>query len=88
MNWAVSELLYSASWVDLKRAGIDALDRGARVIDLQAWSEASSAHLAVLMVWWSYAQSLGTDLSFQGLNQQFQTLARLGGVSFIMKESH
>jgi hypothetical protein len=28
------------------------------------------------------------DVSFHGLNQQFQTLAKLGGVSFIAKESH
>jgi ABC-type transporter Mla MlaB component len=88
MSWAVPEALYAASWPDLKRAGVDALEGGAREIDLQAWSDASSAHLAVLLVWWSHAQSLGMDVSFHGLNQQFQTLAKLGGVSFIAKESH
>lgn len=87
MSWAVPEALYSAPWSDLKRAGLEAVEQGAQVIELQSWTSASSAHLAILLVWWSAAHARGVELIFQNVNQQFQTLARLGGVSFLMGES-
>ncbi|NBS11819.1 MAG: STAS domain-containing protein [Gammaproteobacteria bacterium] len=87
MSWSVPAALYSAPWPELKRAGIEALEQGTQVIELQAWTAASSAHLAVLLVWWSAARTRGIALTFQNMNQQFQTLARLGGVSFLIQES-
>jgi len=88
VTWVVPETLFAAPWATLKDAGLAQIKSGQSDFDLSAWTEASSAHLAVLLVWWSSAQRLGHGLQLHGLNPHFQTLARLGGVAFLMKESH
>lgn len=74
---------YEKSWSDIKKFGVEAIDKGVDSIDLNAWTEASSAHLAVLVFWWQVARSRGQSLKIIGMNPAFKTLAKLGGVSCI-----
>ncbi len=81
--WAVTASHYDKSWPELKKFGIEAINEGANSIDLTAWSDASCAHLAVVYYWWQAAKSRGLTLKITGMNSTFQTLAELGGLSFI-----
>ena len=74
---------YYRSWTDLKSMGMSAIDRGESTIDVSAWTQASSAHLAVLVFWWQSARKSGHKLTLTGLNPTFKTLAELGGVTCI-----
>jgi|TARA_B110000503_G_C6899562_1_gene310128 ABC-type transporter Mla MlaB component len=81
--WVLKKSDYLTPWPTLKKYGVEAIVAGETTIDVSAWTEASTAHLAVLVLWWREAQSRGTRLNFLGLNSTFQTLAELGGVQFI-----
>tara|TARA_B100000925_G_C21589899_1_gene295797 strand:+ start:272 stop:493 length:222 start_codon:yes stop_codon:yes gene_type:complete len=63
--------------------GISAIDQGESTIDVSAWTQASSAHLAVLVFWWQLARKSDRKLTLTGLNPTFKTLAELGGVTCI-----
>jgi len=81
--FAVDSESYNRSWQDLKSIGISAIEKGENAIDLSAWTQASSAHLAVLVFWWQSARRSGRNLTLTGLNPTFKTLAELGGVTCI-----
>ncbi len=81
--WAVTASDYDKSWLEIKNFGVEAINEGANSIDLAAWSDASSAHLAVICFWWQTARSRGLTLKITGMNATFKTLAELGGLSFI-----
>ncbi len=70
-------------WAELKTLGVDAIRRGETAIDVSAWTEASSAHLAVMVYWWKSARAMDQSLTVTGLNPTFKTLAELGGVMCI-----
>lgn len=74
---------YYRSWTDLKSMGISAIEQGESIIDVSAWTQASSAHLAILVFWWQLARRSGRNLTVTGLNSTFKTLAELGGVTCI-----
>lgn len=74
---------YAKSWAELKTLGVDAIRRGETAIDVSAWTEASSAHLAVMVYWWKSARAMDQSLTVTGLNPTFKTLAELGGVMCI-----
>jgi ABC-type transporter Mla MlaB component len=74
---------YAKPWVELKTLGVDAIRRGETAIDVSAWTEASSAHLAVMVYWWKSARAMEQSLTVTGLNPTFKTLAELGGVMCI-----
>ena len=74
---------YAKPCVELKTLGVDAIRRGETAIDVSAWTEASSAHLAVMVYWWKYARAMDQSLTVTGLNPTFKTLAELGGVMCI-----
>ena len=74
---------YAKPCVELKTLGVDAIRRGETVIDVSAWTEASSAHLAVMVYWWKSARTMDQSLTVTGLNPTFKTLAELGGVMCI-----
>lgn len=74
---------YGLPWSALKQKGLDAIKTGETVFDLSRWEHASSAHLAVLVLWWKQARTAGRTLEFVGLNDTFGQLANLGGVTFI-----
>ena len=76
---------YTRSWTDLKSMGISAIEQGEYTIDMSAWTQASSAHLAVLVFWWQSARKSGRNLTLTGLNPTFKTLVELGGVTCIEK---
>ena len=87
--FAVDSESYNKSWTELKSIGISAIEQGESKIDVSAWTEASSAHLAVLVFWWQSARKSGRNLRLIGLNPTFKTLAALGGVTCVEKgESH
>lgn len=81
--WRVVASDFNLPWAELKSKGLVELARGTTHIDVSEWTEASSAHLAVLVYWWQSAQKTGQTLVFSGLNPTFQQLASLGGVDFI-----
>ena len=81
--WAVNPDDYEKSWAKIKQLGVEAIDQGAESVDITAWTEASSAHLAVLVFWWQIAKSRNRVLKITGMNPAFKTLAELGGVSCI-----
>ena len=74
---------YAKPWAELKTLGVGAIQRGETAIDVSAWTEASSAHLAVLVYWWKSARAMNQSLTVIGLNLTFKTLAELGGVMCI-----
>ena len=74
---------YAKPWAELKTLGVDAIRRGETAIDVSAWTEASSAHLAVMVYWWKSARAMEQSLTVTGLNPTFKTLAELGGVMCI-----
>ncbi|MEE2821308.1 MAG: STAS domain-containing protein [Pseudomonadota bacterium] len=74
---------YAKPWAELKSLGIDAIQRGETIIDVSAWTEASSAHLAVMVYWWKSAHAMNQSLTVTGMNSTFETLAELGGVMCI-----
>ena len=74
---------YAKPWAELKTLGVDAILRGETAIDVSAWTEASSAHLAVMVYWWKSARAMEQSLTVTGLNPTFKTLAELGGVMCI-----
>ena len=74
---------YAKPWTELKTLGVGAIQRGETVIDVSAWTEASSAHLAVMVYWWKSARAMNRSLTVTGLNPTFKTLADLGGVTCI-----
>ena len=74
---------YAKPWAELKTLGVDAIRRGETAIDVSAWTEASSAHLAVMVYWWKSARAMDQSLTVTGLNPTFKTLAKLGGVMCI-----
>ncbi|MBE59142.1 MAG: hypothetical protein CMD66_07070 [Gammaproteobacteria bacterium] len=87
--FAVDSESYNRSWTELKSIGISAIELGESKIDVSAWTQASSAHLAVLVFWWQSARKSGRNLTLIGLNPTFKTLAELGGGSCIETgESH
>ncbi|HAN81425.1 MAG: hypothetical protein CMD54_05285 [Gammaproteobacteria bacterium] len=81
--FSVDSESYNKSWTDLKSMGISAIDQGESTIDVSAWTQASSAHLAVLVFWWQLARKSDRKLTLTGLNPTFKTLAELGGVTCI-----
>ena len=74
---------YTKPWAELKTLGVDAIRRGETAIDVSVWTEASSAHLAVMVYWWKSARAMDQSLTVTGLNPTFKTLAELGGVMCI-----
>ena len=74
---------YAKPWAELKTLGVDAIRRGETAIDVSLWTEASSAHLAVMVYWWKSARAMDQSLTVTGLNPTFKTLAELGGVMCI-----
>ena len=74
---------YSKPWAELKALGLDVIYQGETVIDVSAWKEASSAHLAVLVYWWQLAKKTDRSVTVTGMNPTFKTLAELGGVTCI-----
>jgi ABC-type transporter Mla MlaB component len=81
--FSVDSESYSKSWVELKALGLNAIRQGETVIDVSAWNEASSAHLAVMVYWWQAAKKTDRSITVAGLNPTFKTLAELGGVTCI-----
>ena len=81
--FSVDSESYSKSWVELKALGLDAVHQGETIIDVSAWSGASSAHLAVMVYWWQSAKKTNRSLVVTGMNPTFKTLAELGGVTCI-----
>ena len=74
---------YAKPWAELKTLGVEAVRRGETAIDVSAWTEASSAHLAVMVYWWKFARAMDQSFTVAGLNPTFKTLAKLGGVMCI-----
>ena len=74
---------YTKSWSELKTLGVEAIKRGETEIDVSAWDQASSAHLAVMVYWWKSARAMNRSLTVTGMNLTFKTLAELGGVMCI-----
>jgi ABC-type transporter Mla MlaB component len=74
---------YTKSWSELKTLGVEAIKRGETEIDVSAWDQASSAHLAVMVYWWKSARAMNQSLTVTGMNSTFKTLAELGGVMCI-----
>jgi len=74
---------YTKSWSELKALGVEAIKRGETEIDVSAWDQASSAHLAVMVYWWKSARAMNQSLTVTGMNPTFKTLAALGGVMCI-----
>ena len=74
---------FKKPWSELKALGADAVKNGETVIDVSAWEQASSAHLAVLVYWWKSARAMNRSLTLTGMNPTFKTLAELGGVMCI-----
>ena len=74
---------YAKPWAELKTLGVEAIRRGETAIDVSAWTETSSAHLAVMVYWWKSAREMDQSLIVTGLNPTFKTLAELGGVMCI-----
>ena len=81
--WAVTADDFVRPWDQLRELGLSAIGRGETEIDLSAWDQATSAHLAVLVFWWQAADRSGARLVFSGLNPTFKQLAALGGVTCI-----
>ena len=81
--FVVDASAYDKPWTELKTLGVDAIRRGETAIDVSAWTEASSAHLAVMVYWWKSARAMEQSLTVTGLNPTFKTLAELGGVMCI-----
>ena len=81
--FVVDASAYDKPWAELKTLGVDAIRRGETAIDVSAWTEASSAHLAVMVYWWKSARAMEQSLIVTGLNPTFKTLAELGGVMCI-----
>lgn len=81
--WVVTADDFTKPWDQLKTIGLAAIAEGETEIDLAAWDQATSAHLAVLVFWWHAADRSGTRLVFSGLNPTFKQLAALGGVTCI-----
>jgi ABC-type transporter Mla MlaB component len=74
---------YTKSYSELKTLGVEAIKRGETEIDVSAWDQASSAHLAVMVYWWEFARAMNRSLTVTGMNLTFKTLAELGGVMCI-----
>ena len=74
---------YSKSWAELKALGLDAIRQGETVIDVSAWKDASSAHLAVMVYWCQSSKKIDRSVTVIGMNPTFKTLAELGGVTCI-----
>jgi ABC-type transporter Mla MlaB component len=74
---------YTKSYSELKTLGVEAIKRGETEIDVSAWDQASSAHLAVMVYWWKSARVMNRSLTVTGMNLTFKTLAELGGVMCI-----
>jgi ABC-type transporter Mla MlaB component len=81
--FSVDSESYSKPWAELKALGLDAIRKGELVIDVSAWTEASSAHLAVMVYWWQSAKTIDRSVTVTGMNPTFKTLAELGGVTCI-----
>jgi ABC-type transporter Mla MlaB component len=79
----VDAAAYQKSWCELKLLGVDAIKSGETMIDVSAWEQASSAHLAVMVYWWKSARAMNRSLTVTGMNPTFKTLAELGGVMCI-----
>ena len=81
--YSVDASAYTKSWSELKTQGVEAVKRGETEIDVSAWDQASSAHLAVMVYWWKSARAMNQSLTVTGMNPTFMTLAELGGVMCI-----
>ncbi|MEL0223305.1 MAG: STAS domain-containing protein [Gammaproteobacteria bacterium] len=81
--YTIDALAYTKSWPELKALGVEAIKRGETEIDVSAWDQASSAHLAVMVYWWKSARAMNQSLTVTGMNPTFKTLAELGGVMCI-----
>mgnify|MGYP001253611138 FL=1 len=81
--FSVDSESYFKSWAELEELGLDAIRQGELVIDVSAWTEASSAHLAVMVYWWQSAKTIDRSVTVTGMNPTFKTLAELGGVTCI-----
>jgi len=81
--YIIDSLAYRKPWSELKSLGVDAIKRGETEIDVSAWNQASSAHLAVMVFWWKSARAMNQSLTVTGMNPTFKTLAELGGVMCI-----
>ena len=75
--FSVDSESYSKPWAELKALGLDAIRQGELVIDVSAWTEASSAHLAVMVYWWQSAKTIDRSVTVTGMNHTFKTLARV-----------
>ncbi|MEK9556510.1 MAG: hypothetical protein VW313_11825, partial [Gammaproteobacteria bacterium] len=53
---------FKKPWSELKALGADAVKNGETVIDVSAWEQATSAHLAVLVYWWKSARAMDRSL--------------------------
>lgn len=80
MIWSLSELDYSLSCTTLKNMGKTKIDQGVTEFNFSAWDDATSPHLAIILVWVNYAHEQNYKIKISGLNGTFLTLARLGGV--------
>tara|TARA_B100000575_G_C22843913_1_gene494383 strand:- start:257 stop:535 length:279 start_codon:yes stop_codon:yes gene_type:complete len=87
MRWSPAKSDYELPWIDLKLLGLTAIDQGAKELNLSTWDQASSAHLAVILVWWNYSIKKTNGVKVTGLNETFKTLAKLGGVAFLFAET-
>ena len=81
--YTIDALAYIKSWPELKALGVEAIKRGETEINVSAWDQASSAHLAVMVYWWKSARAMNQSLTVTGMNPTFKTLAELGGVMCI-----
>ena len=81
--YIIDSVAYRKSWPELKSLGVEAIKRGETEIDVSAWDQASSAHLAVMVYWWKSARAMNQSLTVTGMNPTFKTLAELGGVMCI-----
>ena len=81
--YTIDALAYTKPWSELKALGVEAIKRGETEIDVSAWDQASSAHLAVMVYWWKSARAMNQSLTVTGMNPTFKTLAELGGVMCI-----
>ena len=84
MIWRPSESDFVLPWIDLKRLGKSKIDQGVTGLDFSAWDDATSAHLAIILTWWNYASYCNCKIEITGLNETFTTLAKLGGVEFLV----
>jgi ABC-type transporter Mla MlaB component len=81
--YTIDASAYTKSWSELKTLGVEAIKRGETEIDVSAWDQASSAHLAVMVYWWKSTRAMNRSLTVIGMNPTFKTLAELGGVMCI-----